>query len=252
MKFIKYIFITFFILGIFNLGIAHAKKDSLHILFVGNSYTSVPNMPQLVSQISDSTRVKLITTRSTAAGATLSDHWNGEKELKTKEAIKNGKYDIVVIQGHSLETIENKHDFLMYSKLLCDLVKESGARPYLYVTWARQNTPQYQDTINKVYQQAAHENNCELIRVGEAWKLARSLKPDINLFMPDGSHQSDLGAILTACVFVSKFSGELPPKLKSKYHIINSKSEPVVLNWDNLLDVEFCQKVATEFIETNN
>lgn len=252
MKFIKYLFITFFILGIFNQVIAQAEKDSLRILFVGNSYTSIPNMPHLVSQISDSTKVKLITSRSTAGGATLSDHWNGEKELKTKEAISNGKYDIVVIQGHSLETIENKNDFLKYSKLLCDLVKKSGARPYLYVTWARQNTPQYQDTINRVYQQAAKENNCELIMVGEAWKLARSLKPDINLFMPDGSHQSDLGALLTACVFVSKFSGELPPKLKSSYNIINTKAEPVVLNWDNLIDVEFCQKVANEFIETNN
>lgn len=246
-KFIRPILIIIFILGISNDGVAQAQKDTIRILFVGNSYTSVPNMPQLVSQISDSTKVKLITSRSTAGGATLSDHWNGEKELKTKDAICTGLYNKVVIQGHSLETIENKNDFLKYSKLLCSLVRESGAKPYFYVTWARQNTPQTQDTITKIYQQAAKENNCEIIVVGEAWKLARSLKPEINLFMPDGSHQSDLGAILTASLFVGKFSGELPLKLKSNYQIRNTKAEPVVLNWDNILDVEFCQKVASEF-----
>lgn len=107
MKFIKHLFITIIFFGISNECFAQFEKDSLRILFVGNSYTFVSNMPHLVSLISDSTNVKLVTSKSTAGGASLSDHWNGEKGLKTKESISNGKYDIVVLQGHSMETIDN-------------------------------------------------------------------------------------------------------------------------------------------------
>ncbi len=248
MKFIKYLFIIFFIFGIFNDGVAQAEKDSLRILFVGNSYTSISNMPHLVSLISDSSSLKLITTKSTAGGSKLSDHWNGEKELKTQDAICTGLYDIVVIQGHSLETIENKNDFLKYSKLLSDLAKESGARPYLYVTWSRQKYQHIQDQITGVYIEAAKENDCGLVLVGEAWKLARTIRPDIGLYMPDGSHQNDLGAFLNACLFVGKFTGEVPANLNTSYRIKDAKGEEIMLFWENAIDVELCQKVASEFL----
>ncbi len=138
MKYIKYLFITIFFFGISHECISQVKKDSLRVLFVGNSYTFNSNMPHLISLISDSTAIKLITSQSATGGATLKDHWTGRKGLKTKKRIKEGDYDIVVIQEHSMGTIENKDEFLNYTKMLCDLVKASGAKPYLYVTWARQ------------------------------------------------------------------------------------------------------------------
>ncbi|MFA7326449.1 MAG: hypothetical protein WC121_07295 [Candidatus Kapaibacterium sp.] len=247
MKSFKHFFIIIFIFGLYSETKAQFEKDSLRVLFVGNSYTSISNMPHLASLISDSTKVKLVTSKSTAGGATLSNHWNGEKELMTKEAICTGLYDIVVIQGHSLETIENKDDFFKYSKLLCDLVKESGARPYLYVTWSRQKYSHIQDYITSTYIEAAKENKCDLIMVGEAWKLARTIRPDIGLYMPDGSHQNDLGAFLNACLFVGKFTGEVPSNLRTDYRIKDANGEQVILFWENELDVDLCRKVATEF-----
>jgi hypothetical protein len=252
MKIFKYLIITIIFWGISSECLAQVEKDSLRILFVGNSYTFVSNMPHLVSLISDSTSVKLVTSKSTASGASLSDHWNGEKGLKSKEAISSGKYDIVVLQGHSMETIEEKEEFFRYSKKLSDLVKASGAKPYLYVTWARQKVPQYQETITEIYQQASEQNDCGLILVGEAWKLARTLRPDIQIFMLDGSHQSDLGAFLTACVFVGVFSGEVPVNLPTNYSVKDMNGEQVVLFWEDALDIIFCQKVASEFIKSTD
>ena len=244
MKFIKYLFITIFFFGISNECLAQVKKDTLSILFVGNSYTYVSNMPHLVSLISDSTQVKLITSKSTAGGATLRDHWEGEKGLKTKEIISKGMYDIVVLQEYSMGTIENKDIFFKYAKELCNLIKASGAKPYFYVTWARQKVPQYQETITETYQQASKENDCGLIMVGEAWKLAKKLRPDIQLFTPDGSHPSDLGAFLTACTFVSTFSRELPKNPPNRYFITDSHGEEVMLIRENSLDITFCLKVV--------
>jgi hypothetical protein len=252
MTFIKYLFITIFFFGITNVCLAQVEKDTLRILFVGNSYTFISNMPHLISEISDSTKVKLITSQSTAGGATLSDHWNGKKELKTREIIKKGDYDIVVLQEHSMGTIQKKEDFFQYSKKLCDLIKASGAKPFFYVTWARQKVPQYQDIITKVYQQASEENNSGLIMVGEAWKLARSLRPDVPLFMLDGSHQSDLGAFLTACVFTGAFSGELPQNLPNWYEVTDANGEKIMLFWENSLDVIFCRRVASTFIKSSD
>ncbi|MCB0702370.1 MAG: hypothetical protein R2863_07835 [Candidatus Kapaibacterium sp.] len=247
MNYIKHLIILIIIFGSYSKSIAQFEKDTLRVLFVGNSYTSISNMPHLVSLISDSTKVKLITTKSTAGGATLSDHWNGEKELKTKDVICSGLFDIVVIQAHSLETIENKENFFKYSKLLCDLAKESGAKPYLYVTWSRQKYQHIQDKITKVYIEVAKVNECDLVLVGEAWKLARTIRPDILLYMSDGSHQNDLGAFLNACQFVGKFTGEVPANLNTSYRIKDAKGEEIMLFWEDALDVELCQKVASEF-----
>jgi hypothetical protein len=252
MKFFEHLFITIIFLGLSSQCLAQVEKDSLRILFVGNSYTYVSNMPHLVSLISDSTSVKLVTSKSTAGGATLSDHWNGAKGLKSKDAISSGKYDIVVIQGHSMEAIEKQDEFLNYSKKLSDLVKASGAKPYLYVTWARQKVPQYQETITETYRLASRQNDCGLIMVGEAWKLARTLRPDIQLFTMDGSHQSDLGAYLTALVFVGNLSGEIPKSFPSSYQIQDTNGEQVMLLWENDLDMIFCQKTASEFIKNQH
>lgn len=245
LRFILVNLICFYSIGI---GIAQTPQDTLKVLFVGNSYTSISNMPHLVSLISERTNLKIITSKSTVGGADLSDHWHSRKGLTTKQEIRSGNYDVVVIQGHSMETINQKEDFLKYSKKLVDLVKGNGAKPYLYVTWARQKVPQYQSSITAAYEEAATLNDCELIRVGDAWKLARTLRPEIPLFHPDGSHQSDLGAFLTALVFVGNLSGDIPENLKTHYFVRDANGKEVMLLWEDALDITFCQKVAVEFI----
>lgn len=250
MKYIKCLFITIFFLGLPHNGLAQTKKDSIRVLYVGNSYSFTSNMPHLVSLLSDTTDTKLITSNSAVGGATLKDHWNHNKNLKTKKIIQEGKYDIVVLQEHSLGTIEKKADFLKYSKRLCDLIKASGAKPYLYVTWARQKAPQYQETITKVYKEAAKENDCNLILVGEAWKLARTLRPDIELFEIDGSHPSNLGAFLTACVFVNTFASEVPLYLANWYVRADANREQITLLLEDPIDIKFCIIVASNFSKT--
>ena len=244
MRFLRHLLITIIFLGIANESLAQVKKDTLSVLFIGNSYTYYSNMPHLVALISDSTKIKLITSKSTAGGAKLSDHWYGNKGLKSKEAISSGKYDIVVLQGSSSEAVKKKEEFLKYSKKLSDLVKASGAKPYLYVTWPPKQIPQFQEKITESYQQASKESDCGLVMVGEAWKLAKTLRPDIQLFLPDGSHPTDIGAFLTACAFVNTFSKELPKNLPDRFFITDSDGKEVMIFRENSLDITFCLKVV--------
>lgn len=229
-----------------NICLAQNNIDTLNILFVGNSYTYVSNMPHLVSLISESTQTKLLTAKSTAGGARLSDHWRGEKGLHTKELIKNGDFDIVVLQEQSMGAIKQPDSLLFYSKKFSDYIRKNGAQPYFYSTWAREKVPQYQETITNVYNQAARENKAGIVYVGETWALAKRLRPKIELYMFDGSHQSPLGAFLSACAFVKELSKELPDELPGYYEVIDANGESVELMYVDLLDITFCLKVVNE------
>ena len=228
---------------------AQNQKEVKRILFVGNSYTYVLNTPQLVSIISEDTDTKLLTKKSTVGGAFLSQHWQSERGLETREIIKNGNFDAVVIQENSMGTIIHPDTTKKYAALLCDLIKESGAKPYLYLTWAREKVPQYQDRISKIYKEIASENDAVLIPNGEAWRLALNLRPSFELFQDDGSHQSKFGALLNATVFTGALTGELPEELPENYQIRDSEGETVeLLPGLDPLDLVFIQKVASEIL----
>lgn len=239
----KLLHLLLFLLFVNVSTIAQSKKDTLRVLFVGNSYTYFSNLPQLVSSISDSTKTKLITRKSTAGGTFLSTHWNGERGLKTKEMIKNGKFDIVVLQEQSMGAIKQKNQFFKYAKKLCDFIKKHGAKPYFYVTWARKRTPKLQKTITDTYINAAKKNNAKVVLVGEAWALAQKEKPSIELYDPDGSHPSALGSFLTACMFVKSLSKEVPRKLPNTFDIINRRGESTRLKIRSS-DIAFCLSIV--------
>ncbi|MEP5612093.1 MAG: hypothetical protein ABJP45_07570 [Cyclobacteriaceae bacterium] len=224
------------------------KRDTLRALFVGNSYIYYSNLPHIVSLISDSTSTKLITEKSTSGGTRLSSHWRGDYGLKTKELIKNGNFDIVVLQEQSMGTIQQPDSFLIYSKKFSEFIRENGAEPYFYMTWAREKLPQQQKTISKLYRQAAEQNDAGLVPAGEAWAAARRLRPDIKLYIADGSHPTPLGSLLTACVFLGTLTGELPSQLPGNYNTVDSKGESVQLMYHDALDVAFCLKIAEEYL----
>lgn len=230
----------------FYKGLAQQNTDTLKILFVGNSYTHSENMPHLVALISDSTQIKLKTSKSTAPGVKLSHHWKGEMGLKTKELIKNGKFDYVVLQGHSMATINKPDSLKFYAKKFSDFIIEQGSKPFFYVTWAREKVPQFQNTITSIYTEIGQENNAAVVLIGEAWKLAQMIRPNIELYSEDGSHPSRLGAFLTACVFVKTFTKELPEVLQQNYSIKDANGETVRLMYLDELDIQFVIKVVNE------
>jgi len=226
--------------------LAQGKRDTLKLLFVGNSYTYVQNLPQVVSIISDSTKTKLVTRKSTVGGAYLSEHWFGKRGLKTKEIITKGNYDIVILQENSMGTILKPDSTIKYAKLLCQLIKASGAKPCFYMTWSREKVPQYQEEITNIYSKIAKENGAILVPVGKAWQLAMKLRPTINLYDPDGSHPSGLGAILSAYVFVGALTGEVPASIPGWYGITDIDGETVQLMSIDNLDAVFFRKVAEQ------
>lgn len=89
--------------------IANAQSDELDnpdticVLFVGNSYTYVNNLPLLLSRMATSAEVPVTieTAECTGGGYTLEQHWN---EGRAVNEIRKG-WDFVVLQEQSMRPV---------------------------------------------------------------------------------------------------------------------------------------------------
>lgn len=224
-------------------------RDTLKVLFVGNSYTYFNNLAQTVSAISDSTGIKIIADPSTYPGAALSDHYHGRYNIKSVDKIKNGHYDAVVLQDFSMAGVLTPDSLDKYAALMADIVKQSGAKVYYYETWARLKVPQYQEDIKTAYKSASEKNTGVVVHCGSAWDLARKEYPEVKLFRDDGSHPMPLGTLLNALMFVKEFTGELPKDIPNDIFTKDNRGNPLYLMSVDPLEEEFCKRIVAKMYE---
>ena len=127
----------------------HAQ-DTLSVLFLGNSYTSYNNLPQLVQSLSNSAGKTLIIDSNMPGGYPMSGHLN---DATTFSKISQGNWDYVILQEQSqIPTI----DFYRYNdmypaitdlKLLIEQYNPC-ARLITYMTWGRRFGGQQCDPSN--------------------------------------------------------------------------------------------------------
>lgn len=226
------------------------KRDTLNVLLVGNSQIFFNNLPQMIAILSNSCSTELVVRQSTAPAARLRDHWVGNKGLKTKEIITNGSFDIIVIQEWTMGSIQEPDSLYKYSKLFIDLIKKKGAKPFLFQTPAREKVPQQQEIINSVYADVASKYGALVIPVGSAWRRAKEMRPDINLYLFDGSHPERIATFLSAYIFIATILGEVPKApTPPAYDTKDINGEYIFLMYLNPLDVEFCSRLTEEFIK---
>ncbi|HCX24144.1 MAG: hypothetical protein CMB80_21290 [Flammeovirgaceae bacterium] len=225
-----------------------AQKDTLKVLFVGNSYTNYNNLSHVVSLISDYGSTKLETRKSVKGGAHIWEHWLEQRGLQSRSLVASGDFDVVVLQDHSMGAIEYPDSLIKYMRLFAELARENGAETYLYNTWAREKLPQMQSQINAVYLEAATRSGANVIPVGDAWAYASDLRPTIKLYAPDGSHPSIYGSFLTACTMVRKITGEIPASIHWSLDYKDSNGEYINLIFFDQLDTEFFRQVADQVV----
>ncbi len=241
--------VLFLLLGFAQQIQAAEKKDTVRVLFVGNSYVYYNNLAQMIGLITDSMDTKIICKKSTIGAATLEQHWNGSRGLKSKQIIASNKFNIVVIQDNSMWPLEHKDSLLFFGHLFCDYIKANGAKPYLYNTWAREKTPETQTKINEVYSELAKAENATVVPVGASWALARQSMPNMNLFHPDGSHPSALGTFLIALNFIKKITGALPKKYATVYNYFDKDGETFRIMQLTEAEIQFCVGIVNATIQ---
>jgi hypothetical protein len=248
-------------------GACQAPRDTVDILYVGNSYVYFNNLPDLVEGISRGLEGPILRgTAHTHGGATLRRHLEDGHlpGVLSEGPINGGDWDWVMLQEQS--TLGTTYDpgsgvlgspdaFHAATRELVGMVRAEGARPALYMTWAKEAFPAQSETLSRAYRSIAVEVGVPVAGVGEAWAEVSRARPELNLHISDGSHPNAVGSYLAACVIYATVTGQSP--LGAPREIAGApwdfagrveSSEPTILVSLSPADAEFLQSVAWQAV----
>ena len=189
---------------------ASGQSQSLRLLFIGNSYTYVNALPELVDALADSIGVQLDVSSVTFGGVSLEDHWN---EGTARSLLASKHWDIVVLQQGPSSLPESRVNLLDYATRFNAEIKKAGARPAFYSVWPDQSRPDAFDAARDSYTIAADSLHGMLFPASEAWRAAWRRDDSLMLYGPDGLHPTQLGTYLVALVMTAELTGHSPMEL---------------------------------------
>lgn len=209
---------------------ATAKKDmsELNVLFVGDSYTFVNNLPHMIANVaaSDIRRpVRLNVAMLVHGNYTLEQLWNMPNRDR---ALNLRQWNVVVLQPHSMQTLlpEWVQTMQQYFVQWNYAVDKIGAHTLIYETWARKpgsqwyttnphrdlfKDPEYmQKQVDMVTNVLAKYIHAPIVPVGDYFAYCRSLRGAPELYYQDGTHPSLAGDYLVALLFSRRLTGSKP------------------------------------------
>ena len=206
----------YFLLCAWSISVSPLFAQQTSVLFIGNSYTYVNDLPNTVRLLALSLGDTVNVASSTPGGYTYEGHTTLPATL---DAIASQTWDFVALQEQSqlgalpfdVTTTEAS------ATQLVDLIRANDecTMPVFYMTWGRQNGDAgncasfpfmctydgMQQGLTENYTALAEGSDAYTAPVGAAWKQVRDTHPLINLYQADASHPSAEGTYLAACVF---------------------------------------------------
>jgi hypothetical protein len=200
-------------------------QEPLHILFIGNSYTYVNDLPTTFRKLACSGGIKVETDMAASGGWTLAQHAGSQE---TFQKIDSRKWDFVVLQEQSeIPAIPNSRIQSMYpaARILVSRIRLKGSKPVFFLTWGHrdgdkqfgiQSYTDMQSQLRAGYLGIAQELSAPVAGVGDVWRQAAQQPDPISLWQDDGSHPTEAGTYLAACVFYAVLFHQSPEGLP--YH----------------------------------
>lgn len=243
----------FIFLFIFFSNVLMAQNQE-KILFVGNSFTFYWNLPNQVEKMAQQQKIQWDVSQTTAGGATLRDHWQGNKNLKTKKILSETFYDRIIFQDQSTYPIKFKDTTEFYFSKLKSLLPLQ-TKVYLYATWMYPNFPvdgKVSNDSNEIESNLElignQHKDVETIPVGRAFDLFSTLYPEIRLLTDDDKHPSPNGTYLAACVIYATLSGQSAIGLDRRYESKDQNGKKIFYNIVEKSVVIKCQQVADQIV----
>ena len=237
----KQLFFIFLLISFYNVKSQTSKK----VLFLGNSYTYVNDLPSIIDSLANNDGNDLIHDQNTPGGYTLEEHSTNTTSL-SKIALQS--WDFVVLQEQSQRPAfpqsQVATEVYPYAEILNDSIvsNDSCSETLFFMTWGRQNGDQtncqyyppictyegMQQGLRYSYLKMGVDNYASVAPVGMAWKKVREITNDtINLYSSDESHPSIYGSYLAACVFYTSIFDKSP--IGNNYHFNLSDSTALLL-----------------------
>ena len=213
------------------LGGASALARPLDVLFVGNSYVYVNNLPEVFARVAagagqESPHVAVYA----PGGQTLAGAAANAALLKILEQ----RFDVIILQEQSQIPAKAEADIWLWRSSLDACRKLSnqilqrfpGTRIVLYQTWARHlsvwttqlkevegcgaNPDEMQMRLSRWYAEAGQLIGARVAPVGDAWRANYHDAHPLMLHVADGSHPSPAGTYLAALVLVGAVYDSAP------------------------------------------
>jgi len=183
------------------------RSRAITMLFIGNSFTQRNDLPGLLATLAAARNLSVKHELISVGGASLRTHWNAGRAAR---AIATGGYDYVVLQEQSTLPVKNASRMAENVRLFDAVIKQAGAKTVLYMTWARQHSPEAQQVISSAYTTIGEELGAIVVPVGLAWQTFLTSHNQPRLHDRDQSHPTLAGSYLTACVFLATLLKENP------------------------------------------
>ena len=202
---------------------AQRARQTLRVLFIGNSYTFYNNLGDIVAGISRSKKGGPFIDATIAAAPNKDLVWHLENG-PAMPALEKGGWDFVSIQETSLlpggSMVGGKPvvgdpakagGFYDSVREMVKRIRAKGATPILEMTWARRDNPgTMQQDVANAFGTIGKELDVRVAPVGLAWQEARWRLRTLEFHFRDGAHPSEAGSYLTAAVIYATITGHDP------------------------------------------
>jgi hypothetical protein len=222
----------------------YAAGDTARVLFIGNSFTYVNDLPEVLKGLATASGDVLIKDQNTPAGWTFEQH---STDPATIALIQQGNWDYVVLQEQSQRPAfgdgQVAQEVFPYAKILDSLVHKynSCAKTIFYMTWGRKNgdasncavlppicTYYGMDSMLRLrYTMMADDNNALLCPAGWVWNRIRLQYPGINLYDVDEIHPSPQGTFIAACSFYSMIFHKNPASNSYNFSLSSTEATQI-------------------------
>ena len=192
------------------------NPTALAVLFVGNSYSF--GVPKAFAKVAAERGKRATVGQVTHSGWSLARHAANQETLRK---IRERHWDVVVLQEQSrLPSMPLRRTWRMAPNVrkLAAEIRKHGGIPVLYQTWGwRDGDPKrphddfhaMTSRVREGYREAADKaGGLPVVAVGDVWQHEVSAGRGDGLFLPDGSHPTRRGDLLTAQAFCETFFGK--------------------------------------------
>ena len=215
------------VIGLGAIGVARATAEScspfargecIRVLFLGNSYTYVNDLPAVFRHLARAAGRNVETGMVASGAETLAQHAASPESLA---AIRAPGWRFVILQEQSeIPAIASVRasQMLPAAQALVSDIRAAAATPVLLDTWAhrdglpgaRLDYAGMQAAIDEAYAALGRDLGVSVVPAGRAWAAVLRTDPTTGLWQADGSHPNPAGTYLVACVLYARLFDASP------------------------------------------
>jgi hypothetical protein len=180
------------------------------LLFMGNSHTSVNDVPGMVAAMVRAARPGRAVQAEEAPGWMFLEE--RAVDPASLERLQNRRWSFVVLQAQKYSSSGLFEYSIDGAVALARMARTAGAVPILFPEWPRRDVAETQRIYDLHVSIARLEPAC-VAPIGHAWDLALARHPGLVLHAPDGNHSAPAGAFLAALMIATTMTGTPPDTL---------------------------------------